>query len=269
MPEISPNAIIEKGAEIGEGVKIGAFSFIGKNVKISKNTVIYPNVHIEGDTTIGENNRIYPFSIIGTPPQDIGYKDELNKVVIGNNNIIREYTSIHMGTTKGGGITEIGNNNYFMAYTHLGHDVKVGNNTIFTNGATMGGHVIVEDYAIISAFVGVHQFARIGKFSFIGGYAAITQDVPPFARVIGARPAVIVDVNSIGMRRNGISKETVAIIKEAFKILFRSGLNTSQALEKISKELPKNNPELNHLINFIKNSKRGFIKKTADKWMKK
>ncbi len=269
MAEISPRAYIEKGAEIDDKVKIGAFSFIGKHVKIKKGTIIYPNVHIEGDTTIGADNKIYSFVTIGTPPQDLGYKDEINKVIIGDNNIIREYTSINMGTTKGGGITKIGDNNYLMAYTHLGHDVQVGNNTIFTNGATMGGHVIVEDYAIISAFVGVHQFARVGSFSFVGGYAAITQDVPPFARVIGARPAVIVDVNSIGMRRNGISKETVSIIKEAFKILFRSGLNTSQALEKIKNELPSDNEELNHLINFIKSSKRGFIKKTVDKWMKK
>ncbi len=269
MAEISPHAYIEKGAEIDDEVKIGAFSYIGKHVKIGKGTVIYPNVHIEGGTTIGANNKIYSFVTIGTPPQDFGYKDEVNRVVMGDNNIIREYTSINMGTTKGGGITKLGNNNYLMAYTHLGHDVQVGDNTIFTNGATMGGHVIVEDYAIISAFVGVHQFARVGRFSFIGGYAAITQDVPPFARVIGSRPAVIVDVNSIGMRRNGISKETVAIIKEAFKILFRSGLNTSQALEKIKNELPSDNEELNHLINFIKSSRRGFIKKTVDKWMKK
>ncbi len=269
MTEISSRAIIEKGAILEEGVSIGAFSFIGKNVKIRKGTVVYPNVIITGDTEIGENNKIYSFVTIGTPPQDLGYKDEINKVIIGNNNIIREYTSVNMGTTKGGGVTRIGDNNYFMSYSHIAHDVQVGNNTIFTNGATMGGHVIVEDYAIISAFVGVHQFARVGRFSFVGGYAVISQDVPPFARVIGARPAVIMDVNSIGMRRNGISKETVAIIKEAFKILFRSGLNTSQALNKIKEELPSDNKELNHLINFIKNSKRGFIKKTADKWMKR
>jgi len=269
MPDISPNAIIEKGAEIDNNVIIGAFSFIGKDVKIKEGTIVYPHVNIVGNTEIGENNKIYSFVTIGTPPQDLGYKDEINKVVIGKNNIIREYASINMGTTKGGGITIIGDNNYLMSYTHIAHDVQVGNNTIFTNGATMGGHVIVEDYAIISAFVGVHQFARVGRFSFVGGYAVVSQDVPPFARVIGARPAVIMDVNSIGMRRNGISKETVAIIKEAFKILFRSGLNTSQAIEKIERELPMDNKELQHLLNFIKNSKRGFIKKTADKWMKR
>ena len=267
MVRIDPKAQVEKGAAIEDGVEIGAFSFIGENVKIRKNTKISPHVLITGHTTIGENNSIYSFTTIGTPPQDIGYKEEPHKVVIGNNNIIREYTSINIGTTKGGGITTIGDNNYFMAYSHIAHDCQIGNNVIMTNAATLGGHTIVEDFAILSAFVGVHQFARIGRFSFLGGYAVITQDVPPFARVVGARPAYIVDVNSIGMRRNGISGETVNIIKEAYKILFRSGLNTTEALLKIENELGEDK-ELKHLVNFIKQSKRGIIKKIKDKWKK-
>jgi UDP-N-acetylglucosamine acyltransferase len=265
MVVIDSKAEVEKGAELDDNVEIGAFSYIGKNVRIKKNTKIFPHSLITGKTEIGENNKIYSFVSIGTPPQDIGYKGEPHRVIIGDNNIIRGYTSINIGTTKGGGLTKIGDNNYFMLYSHIAHDCEIGNNIIMTNGATLGGHTIIEDYAILSAFVGVHQFVRIGKFSFLGGYAVITQDVPPFARVVGTRPAYIVDVNSIGMRRNGISKETVALIKESFKILFRSGLNTTDALEKIEKELEKD-IELTHLINFIKNSKRGIIKKIRDKW---
>ncbi len=268
MVIIDSQAHVEKGAELDDNVEIGAFSYIGKNVKIKKNTKVYPHSSIIGNSTIGENNKIYSFVSIGTPPQDIGYKEEPHKIVIGDNNIIREYVSINIGTTKGGGITRIGNNNFIMAYSHIAHDCQLGDNIIMTNGATLGGHPIVEEFVILSAFVGVHQFVRLGKFSFLGGYAVITQDVPPFARVVGARPAYIVDVNSIGMRRNGISKETVALIKEAYKILFRSGLNTSDALTKIEKELRKDK-ELEHLVKFIKNSKRGIIKKLREKWEEK
>jgi len=260
MSKIDKTALVKSGAEIDTNVEIGPFSFIGNNVKIKKGTKVSSNVHIEGNVIIGENNKVFPFVVIGMPPQDIEYKNELNRVVIGNNNIIREYTSIHMGTTKDRRETSIGDDNFFMAYSHIAHDCEIGNNVIMTNGATLGGHSLVEDFVNLSAFVGVHQFTRIGKHSFVGGYSVITKDIPPFVSVVGSRPAVVVDTNSVGMRRNGVSKESIKVIREAFKILYRKNLNTKNALKEI-KKISSESEEINHLVNFIEKSKRGIIKK--------
>jgi|Deesub1362B_J571_1020462.scaffolds.fasta_scaffold00693_6 UDP-N-acetylglucosamine acyltransferase len=262
---IDERAFVHPDAELDNEVEIGPFCVIDKNVRIGKGTKIRANVHVTGKTEIGENCYFSPFSSIGTEPQDLTYKGEETLVKIGDNNIFREFITVHRGTIKGGGITQIGNNNYFMAYTHIAHDCKVGNETIFVNGATLGGHVIVDDYAIIGAFSGVHQHCRIGKYAFIGGYSIITQDVLPFSRVAGGRPALIFGVNVIGLRRRGFSNEKIKILKEIFKIIFWSDMNTSQALEKIQKEF-KLSPEIEEIINFIKSSKRGIIKKRAEAW---
>ncbi len=262
---IDERAFVHPEAESDSGVKIGPFSVIDKNVKIGKGTKIKASVHITGNTEIGENCYFSPFSSIGAEPQDLTYRNEETFVKIGNNNIFREFITVHRGTIKGGGITQIGDNNYFMAYTHIAHDCKVGNETIFINGATLGGHVIVNDYATVGAFSGVHQHCRIGKYAFIGGYSIITQDVLPFSRVAGGRPALIFGLNVIGLRRRGFSREKMKILKDIFKILFWSEMNTSQALEKIKNEFEPI-PEIEEIINFIKTSKRGIIKKRAESW---
>ncbi|MCP2519063.1 acyl-ACP--UDP-N-acetylglucosamine O-acyltransferase [Candidatus Aminicenantes bacterium AC-708-M15] len=262
---IDERAYVHPHAELDVGVEIGPFCIIDKNVRIGKGTKIAASVYITGNTEIGENCYFSPYSSIGTEPQDLTYKGEETGVKIGNNNVFREFITVHRGTVKGGGITLIGNNNYFMAYTHIAHDCKVGNDTIFINGATLGGHVKVDDFATIGAFSGVHQFCRVGKYAFIGGYSIITQDVIPFARVAGGRPPLIFGVNVIGLRRRGFPNEKIKILKNVFKIIFWSDMNTSQALKKIQEEFDPI-PEIEEIINFIRTSKRGIIKKRADAW---
>lgn len=262
---IDERAFVHPKAELDNGVEIGPFSVIDKDVKIGKGTKIKASVYITGKTEIGENCHFSPFSSIGTEPQDLTYKNEETLVKIGNNNIFREFITVHRGTIKGGGLTQIGDGNYFMAYSHIAHDCKIGDETIFINGATLGGHVIVENYATVGAFSGVHQYCRVGKYAFIGGYSIITQDVLPFSRVAGGRPALIFGLNVIGLRRRGFPREKMKILKEIFKILFWSDLNTSQAIKKIKKEYELI-PEIEEIINFIQTSKRGIIKKRAESW---
>ncbi|MFC2170198.1 acyl-ACP--UDP-N-acetylglucosamine O-acyltransferase, partial [Acidobacteriota bacterium] len=263
MAKVHPTAIVDKNAEIGENVEIGAYTVIGSKVKIRKGSKILDHVHIEGNTQIGENNIIYPFTALGTPPQDLGYQGEDNKLEIGNNNIIRTYVDINIGTTKGGGVTRIGNSNYLMAFSHIAHDCKVGNNNIFINNASLAGHALVEDFANLSFGVGVHQFGRVGAYSLIGGGAHVSQDVPPYAIVIGSRPfSIITGVNSVGMRRNGIARKDIETVKKAFKILFWENLNSSQAIKKIENTI-QINKEIAHLLEFIKTSKRGIVKRIS------
>ncbi|MFQ6083286.1 MAG: acyl-ACP--UDP-N-acetylglucosamine O-acyltransferase [Candidatus Aminicenantia bacterium] len=262
---IDERASIHPKAELDSEVEIGPFSVIGEDVKIGRGTRITANVFITGKTEIGKNCYFSPFSSIGTEPQDLTYKNEETLVKIGDNNIFREFITVHRGTVKGGGITKIGNNNYFMAYSHIAHDCSVGNETIFIHGATIGGHVTVDDYATVGAFSGVHQYCRIGKYAFIGGYSVITQDVLPFSRVAGSRPVLIFGLNVIGLRRRRFPREKLQILKNVFKIIFWSELNTAQAIEKIKTEF-EIIPEIEEIIKFIHTSKRGIIKKSAESW---
>jgi UDP-N-acetylglucosamine acyltransferase len=264
---IHPTATVHPAAQLDVGVKIGPHSFIGPKVTIHKNTKIDAHVYVDGLTEIGADCHFSPFSSIGTEPQDVGYKGEETLVKIGNQNIFRDFITVHRGTPKGGGRTLIGNGNYIMAYSHIAHDCQVGNEIIFTNGATLGGHAQVDDYAYISAFSGVHQFCRIGKYAFLGGFTVVTQDVLPFCRVAGMRPVLFYGLNSIGLRRRGFSSERRTRLKEIFKILFHSELNTTQAIEKIRATFPADE-DRDEIINFIQSSKRGVIKKSAkiEKW---
>jgi UDP-N-acetylglucosamine acyltransferase len=235
-------------------------------VLIGKNTRLDDAVHIEGRTEIGEDCRFSPFSVIGSGPQDVGYKEEETRLVIGDRNVFREFISVHRGTLKGGGETSIGNDNYFMAYSHVAHDCSVGNGTVFINAATIGGHVRVDDYATISAFSSVHQFCRIGKFAYIGGFSVITQDVLPFCRVAGMRPVLFYGLNSVGLRRRGFSRERLGVLKEIFKLIFHSDLNTSQAVEKITTNFPPGE-DRDEILQFIQASTRGIIKrKPRESW---
>jgi len=264
---LHPSAIVHPQAKIGNGVQIGPFSFIGEKVSIAKNTRISAHVYIEGQTQIGEDNQIYPFCSIGTTPQDLSYKGEETTVRIGDRNIFREFVSIHRGTVNGRKKTEIGCDNYFMAYSHIAHDCRIGNETIFINGATLGGHVLVDDYAQVGSLSGVHQFCHIGTHAFVGGGTIITQDVLPFCRVAGARPTLFYGLNAVGLCRRGYSRERIHVLKDIFKLIFNSNLNTNQALDRIKKEFPQGE-DLDIIINFINSSKRGFVKKTGEQWGK-
>jgi len=265
--QIHPSAIVHPDARIAPGVFIGPFSIIGANVTIGKNTRFDAHAFVEGHTEIGEDCRFFPYSMIGTEPQDVGYKEEVTLLKIGDKNIFREFCTVHRGTAKGGGQTVIGNDNYFMAYAHVAHDCSVGNEIVALNAASLAGHVTVDDYATVGAFSGIHQFCRVGKYAFIGGYSCCTQDVVPFCRVAGDRPTLLYGTNSVGLRRRGFSRERIAAIKEMLKILLYSDLNTQQALEEIKSRF-SSGEDRDELIKFVEYSKRGFIKKTGNKWEK-
>jgi len=262
---IHPSASVHSKAQLDNGVSIGPFSFIGEYVSIGKDTIIEGNVFITGKTEIGADCHFSSFSSIGTEPQDVTYRGEKTLLKIGDRNIFREFMTVNRGTAKGGEKTLIGNDNYFMAYSHIAHDCSVGDETVFMNGATLAGHVSVDDYATVSAFSGIHQFCRIGKYAYIGGYSVITQDLVPFCRVAGSRPALVYGLNIVGLRRKGLSNERIKALKEMFKIIFFSDLNTTQAIEKIEGQFPPSDDK-NELIKFIQSSERGFLKKTPEKW---
>jgi len=260
LQKIDSSAIISKTATLGNNVEIGAFSIIGDNVYIKDNCKIMHHTVINKNTEIGCNCKIFPFASIGTDPQDITFKDEDTFIEIGENNIIREFTTINRGTLKGGSHTKIGNNNYIMVYSHIAHDCKVGNNTILINGATLAGHVEVEDFAVIGAFSSVHQFVRIGRNSYIGGYTIVLQDVLPFAKISQSKEGYdFFGPNSIGMMRNGINREFINNVKDIFHIIYRSNLNTTQAIEKLKDEFI-NSEESDIIIDFISQTKRGILK---------
>ncbi len=255
---IHSTAIVHPKARIAEGVEIGPYSVIGEHVAIGRDTKIASHVLIEGWTTIGERNQVYSFSSIGTPPQDTGYKGEETKVVIGDDNIIREFATIHRATIKEGRITSIGNRNFLMAYIHVAHDCKLGNNIIMANNAAFGGHVIVEDYAVLGALVGIHQFVRVGAYSMIGGQSAVVLDVPPYVNATGNR-AQLYGLNLVGLKRKGFSEQVINDLKKAYKIIFRSGLTQDDAFKKAIEEFP-DTMEVGYLVNFMQSSKRGVTR---------
>lgn len=258
MADIHKTAVVSKKAEIDEEVQIGPYCVVGDGVKISKGTRLLSHVQIEGKTEIGENCQIYPFTVIGFPPQDIKYKGEPTGVKIGNNNIIREFTTIHRASVSGDGLTVVGDNCFIMAYVHIAHDCKIGNHVIMANLATLAGHVLVEDYVFIGGMVAVHQFTRIGAYSMIGGFSGVGQDIPPYTMASGPR-AKLYGLNTVGLKRRGFSEETINILKRAYKILFREKLQLKEALEKLERELPKTK-EIEHLIEFIEANKRGICR---------
>jgi UDP-N-acetylglucosamine acyltransferase len=260
MIDIHPTSIIDPKAEIEDGVKIGPYSVIGAEVKIGRGTVIGSSVLIEGPTEIGENCKIYHGVSIGLPPQDLSHKGERSYVKIGNNNIIREFVTIHRATGEEK-VTKIGDNNFLMAYVHIAHNCIVGSNTILVNMAQFAGFVEIGDHAFVSGMVVVHQYTRIGNYAMIGGFSRVSQDVPPFFLGVG-NPLSMVGVNVVGLKRKGFSSERIEILREAFKIIYRSGLNTSQAIERIKKNLPANE-DISLLLNFIETSKRGIVKKVS------
>ena len=256
---IDSTAIISSEAAIAGDVSIGAYSVIGPQVTIGAGTIIGPHTRIDGPTRIGERNRFTGQSSIGTPPQDIKYRGEKTELVIGNDNVFREFITVNRGTAGGGGITTIGSNNFLMAYSHIAHDCHVGSNTIFANNATLAGHVEVGDHATVGALTAVHQFCRVGEQAFIGGATIATQDVLPYVKTVGSRPAKTYGINTIGLQRKGFSDEAIEALQKAYRILVRSKLKLEDALVRIESELAYS-AEARYFAQFVREAKRGIIR---------
>jgi len=256
---IHPSAIVDAHARVAETAEIGPFCIVGPQVHIGARTRLMAHVYLEGVTTVGEDNIFFPYSTIGVAPQDLKYEGERSETHIGDRNKIREFVTIHRGTNGGGLITEIGHDNLVMAYSHIAHDARIGNHTILANGVTFAGHVAVGDWAVIGAHSGVHQFCRVGRHAMIGGYSVITQDVLPFSMTVSPRDVKIFGPNKTGLERRGFSPGAIDNLHKAFRLLTKSGLNTTQAVERISNEV-EIGPEIEELLAFIASSERGFVK---------
>ena len=250
---IHKTAIISKTSKIGENVEIGAYSIVGPNVKIDNNTKIHSHVNIVGDTSIGSGNEIFPFASIGTPPQDLKYKGEKNSILIGNNNKFREYVNINPGTEQGGGITKIGNNNLFMVYCHVAHDCNISNNIVLANNVQVGGHVFIQENAIVGGSCAIHQFSRIGESAMVGGMTGVLSDVIPFSLSLGNRN-YLAGLNLIGLRRAKVTNENIKIIQHAYDTIFKSS-NFRSNIENLSLEI-KDNEFVNKIVNFINSDKK-------------
>jgi UDP-N-acetylglucosamine acyltransferase len=261
--EIHPTAIVHPRAYVGAGTVIGPHAVIGPHVRVGDRCSIGASAVVDGWTDIGDETEVFPFASIGLIPQDLKFKGEMTKLTIGRRNVFREFVTINRGTMGGGGVTEIGDRNVFMAYVHVAHDCHVQNDTIFGPHATLGGHVTVEDFANISAGSAVHQFCRVGRHGFIGGYSVVTKDALPFARTVGSRPARIFGVNTIGLMRRGFAPDVVDKLKRSFRYLTQSKLNTTKALQKIASDKNLACDEVQYVVDFIRASKRGVILRRA------
>ena len=253
-PLVDPTAVVQPGARIGAGTRVGPHVVIGEHVTIGRNCNIGASTVIDGFTDIGDENEIFPMTSIGLIPQDLKFGGEPTRLVIGDRNVIREFVTIHRGTAGGGGLTQIGDRNLFMAYTHIAHDCHVGNDSIFANAATLAGHVHVGDYATIGAFSGVHQFCRVGRYAFIGGYSVVTKDAMPFAKTVGNR-ARFYGLNTIGLVRRKFSPDSIEKLRRAYRILLHA--NTSRALAQIELDPSLECEEVSYVVEFIKSSHRG------------
>lgn len=253
---IHETAIISPGAMLGEGCHIGPFCIVGSEVTLGEQVRLESHVVIGGDTSVGAGTQVFPFVTIGLAPQDLKYDGAPTSVELGERNVIREFVTIHRGTT-GGGVTRIGNGNLLMAQAHVAHDCQLGDEIIMANAATLAGHVEVADRANIGAYSGVHQFCRIGLEAFVGGYSVVVKDAPPFATIQGNH-ARCYGLNRVGMKRRGYSGDTIQKLHHAFRLLLSAKLNTSQAVERIREEI-ENCPEVDLLVDFIETSNRGVV----------
>jgi UDP-N-acetylglucosamine acyltransferase len=255
---IDSRAVVSPKAQLAADVAVGAYSIIGPDVTIGPGTVIGPHVVLNGPTIIGANNRIYQFASIGDAPQDKKYKGEPTRLVIGDRNVFRESCTVNRGTTHDKGVTTIGNDNLFMAYSHVAHDCVLGNNLVFANGATLGGHVQIGDWVTLGGMAALHQFCKVGPYAFIAGGAIVTRDVPTYVMVAG-NPAEPHSINTIGLKRRGFTEDQVRNIRNAFRILYRSDLLLADAVAKLT-ELGKTQPEVAALVEFIGRSERSLVR---------
>ncbi len=257
--EIHETAVVADGAELDEEVKIGPLCVVGPKVKLGKGTRLVSHVTVDGKTTMGENNEVMPYACIGMIPQDLKYNGEETSLVIGNNNRLREYVTIHLASTDGDGETTVGDDNFFMAYVHIAHDCKVGNHVIMANYAGLSGHVVMEDHVVAGGMLGVHQHVRIGEFAMLGGVSRIINDVPPYVIASGADKAKLYGLNTVGLKRNGFEEETIAELKAAYRILFREKLSLGDAIKKIQEEVAYSD-KVRHLVEFVQANKRGICR---------
>ena len=256
---IHPSAVVAPGVQVPGSCTIGPFCFVGEGVEMGEHCELASHVVLSGPTRLGSHNRIHPFAVVGVGPQDLSYQGEPTRLEIGDHNEIREYVTIHRGTVKGGGLTRVGSYCLLMAYAHIAHDCAIGDHVIMANAATLAGHVTVEEWAVVGALCPVHQFVRVGAHSYIGGGTTITQNVMPFAKTSAVRDVHAYGANSVGLERRGFSKERVHAIKNAFRVLLAAKLNTTQALERIEREVEQTE-DVKMLVEFIRSSKRGILK---------
>jgi UDP-N-acetylglucosamine acyltransferase len=259
MSEIDSRAQVSSSARIGCGSRIGAFAVVGDEVELGDGCVLEHHAVVQGPTRLGRENRVYPFAVVGGDPQDLTYKGERVSLEVGDANEFREFSTVNRGTLKGGGVTRVGSHNLIMSYAHIGHDSQVGDYTVFVNGATLAGHVTVEDYATIGNFSPVHQFCRVGRHAYVGAHTVITQDVLPFSKVVSPRETRCYGANTIGLQRQGFSPERIEFIENAYRLLLRSKLNTTQAVEEMRGTLSHSEDVLS-LIRFIESAERGVTK---------
>lgn len=258
MSKIHPTALVSEGAEIADSVEIGPYAVIGPHVKIDEGCWVGAHAVIEGDTTIGRNNRIFQFAALGATPQDLKYRGQPTKLVIGEGNQIREFATLHIGTEEGGGVTRVGNGCLLMAYSHVAHDVQIGNGVILANSANLAGHVIVEDYAIFGGMTAAHQFVRVGRHAFVSGKTGVGMDVPPYCTVAGHH-AELAGLNTVGLARHKYSEAEIRNIKTAYRTLFRMKLGLREAISRVRAEIP-NDPNVEHMLRFIEGSERGVTR---------
>jgi len=256
---IHPTAFVDPAAKVPASCSVGPYCIVSAEVELGENCELISHVVISGPAKIGDNNRFFPFCTIGGEPQDISYKGEKTRLEMGDNNVVRECVTLNRGTIKGGGVTRIGSHTLIMAYSHVGHDSVIGDHAMLVNGATLAGHVTVEEWAVVGALCPVHQFVRIGAHSYIGGGTTITQDVLPFSKCVQPRDVKVFGTNAVGLERRGFSKERVKRIQHAFRVLVNSRLNTTQALEKLKAEGDQGE-DVAMLIRFVEQSERGVIK---------
>ncbi len=256
---VHPTAIVDPQARLHSSVRVGPYAVVGAEVEIAEDTEVGAHAIIEGPIRNGRRNRIFPHASVGLIPQDLKFKGERSEVVIGDDNRIREFVTIHRGTEGGGAVTRLGSHNLIMAYSHIAHDCQIGDHCILGNAATLAGHVVIEDWAIVGAHSGVHQFCRIGRHAFIGGYTVVTQDVLPFSSTVQERETRVYGVNLVGLRRRGFDRERLERLQQAFRLLTQSNLNTTQALEQIRASLNQHK-DVEALVHFIETSDRGVIK---------
>jgi UDP-N-acetylglucosamine acyltransferase len=261
MSEIDPRAVVASTAKIGKDAKIGAFAVVGGEVELGEGCILDHHAVVQGPARLGGANHVYPFAVIGGDPQDLTYRGERVAIEVGDHNEFREFSTVNRGTVKGGGLTRVGSNNLIMSYAHVGHDSQIGDFNILVNGATLAGHVTIEDHAQVGAFCPVHQFCRIGQHSYIAAHTVITQDVPPFSKIVAPRGTRCFGVNRVGLERQGFSPERILAIEKAYRLLLRSKLNTSQALEKMRGTMADSQDVLT-LVQFIESasSDRGLTK---------
>jgi UDP-N-acetylglucosamine acyltransferase len=255
---IHATAIVDPKAEIDANVDIGPYSIIGSDVSIGSGTAIGPHVVIEPYVTIGPDCRIFQFASIGASPQSLKFEGETTYAKIGRGTLVRECVTIHRGTGFGGGVTEVGEESFLMAYVHIAHDCRIGRNVVLANNATLGGHITIGDYATVGGLVAIHQFVRIGEHAFVGGTSAVTKDIPPYVMAVGDR-AKLHGLNSVGLKRAGFPQKTLSALKKTYRIIFRIGLTRNEAIERIKAEVEQV-PEVIHFIEFIKASQRGITR---------